>query len=113
MPFGLRTLNDGRKIPEIGFGTWKVPQDLTSGEVTNAFEVGFDHIDTAQVYANEEEVGHAIKKGDFKREKFWLTTKWSGVGGKGPKQSCEESLAKVSWRKGVVSVGYLRCRQGN
>lgn len=49
MPFKPIKLNDGREIPEIGFGTWKIPQDVTSEQVQQGIEVGFDHIDTAQV----------------------------------------------------------------
>jgi diketogulonate reductase-like aldo/keto reductase len=49
MPFKTIKLNDGREIPEIGFGTWKIPQDVTSEQVQQGIEVGFDHIDTAQV----------------------------------------------------------------
>lgn len=49
MPFGTIKLNDGREIPEIGFGTWKIPQDVTSQQVQQGIEVGFDHVDTAQV----------------------------------------------------------------
>ena len=48
MPFHSITLNDGRKIPQIGFGTWKIPQEVTAGQVDQAVEVGFDHLDTAQ-----------------------------------------------------------------
>lgn len=48
MPFHSITLNDGRKIPQIGFGTWKIPQEVTAAQVDQAVEVGFDHIDTAQ-----------------------------------------------------------------
>lgn len=49
MPFKTIKLNDGRQIPEIGFGTWKIPQDVTSQQVQQGIEVGFDHVDTAQV----------------------------------------------------------------
>lgn len=48
MPFHEIKLNDGRKIPQIGFGTWKIPQEVTASQVDQAVEVGFDHIDTAQ-----------------------------------------------------------------
>jgi hypothetical protein len=48
MPFHEITLNDGRKIPQIGFGSWKIPKDVCSGQVDQAIDVGFDHIDTAQ-----------------------------------------------------------------
>jgi hypothetical protein len=49
MPFSPVKLNDGRHIPAIGFGTWKIPQDVASDQTQQAIEVGFDHIDTAQV----------------------------------------------------------------
>jgi hypothetical protein len=49
MPFTSVKLNDGRHIPAIGFGTWKIPQDVASDQTQQAIEVGFDHIDTAQV----------------------------------------------------------------
>lgn len=48
MPFGEITLNDGRKIPAIAFGTWKIPKEKTPSQVGQAIDVGFDHIDTAQ-----------------------------------------------------------------
>jgi predicted aldo/keto reductase-like oxidoreductase len=48
MPFHEITLNDGRKIPQIGFGSWKIPKDVCTGQVDQAIDVGFDHIDTAQ-----------------------------------------------------------------
>ncbi|KAK8844535.1 hypothetical protein IAR55_006382 [Kwoniella newhampshirensis] len=95
MPFEEILLNDGRKIPAIGFGSWKIPKDVCSGQVTQAIDVGFDHLDTAQVYRNEEEVGQAFKESGLSRKDVWITTKWSGVDGKGPRQSCEESLAKL------------------
>jgi len=48
MPFHEITLNDGRKVPQIGFGSWKIPKDVCAGQVDQAIDVGFDHIDTAQ-----------------------------------------------------------------
>lgn len=48
MPFQTIKLNDGRTIPQLGFGTWKVPQTDCAGEVDQAVNLGFDHIDTAQ-----------------------------------------------------------------
>jgi hypothetical protein len=48
MPFQEITLNDGRKIPQIGFGSWKIPKDVCAGQVDQAIDIGFDHIDTAQ-----------------------------------------------------------------
>ncbi|KGB79884.2 oxidoreductase [Cryptococcus deuterogattii R265] len=95
MPFGEITLNDGRKIPAIAFGTWKIPKENTPSQVGQAIDVGFDHLDTAQVYHNEEEVGQAIKESGLSRNELWITTKWSGVEEKGARQSIKESLDKL------------------
>ncbi|KAJ9098979.1 hypothetical protein QFC20_005797 [Naganishia adeliensis] len=95
MPFKTIKLNDGRQIPEIGFGTWKIPQDVTSQQVQQGIEVGFDHVDTAQVYRNEVEAGQGIRDTGLKREQLWITTKWSGVDDKPVRQSCLESLEKL------------------
>ncbi|OCF43089.1 oxidoreductase [Kwoniella heveanensis CBS 569] len=95
MPFKDILLNDGRHIPAIGFGTWKIPKDVASGQVEQGIDVGFDHIDTAQVYRNEEEVGIALKESGLARKDFWLTTKWSGVDDKDPETSIKESLEKL------------------
>jgi len=107
MPFHEITLNDGRKIPQIGFGSWKIPKDVCTGQVDQAIDIGFDHIDTAQgtficiascslpVYHNEEEVGQALKESGLARKEYWLTTKWSGLDNKNARQSCEESLEKL------------------
>ncbi|KAL0243704.1 hypothetical protein I308_105675 [Cryptococcus tetragattii IND107] len=95
MPFGEITLNDGRKIPAIAFGTWKIPKEKTPSQVGQAIDVGFDHIDTAQIYHNEGEVGQAIKESGLSRNELWVTTKWSGVEEKGARQSIKESLDKL------------------
>lgn len=73
-------LNDGREIPVVGFGTWKMPNNEdTSKIVEHAIEVGYRHIDTAAIYKNEEAVGrgirNAIDKGLVNREELFVTTK--------------------------------------
>ncbi|WWC57732.1 uncharacterized protein I303_100266 [Kwoniella dejecticola CBS 10117] len=95
MPFKDFLLNDGRKIPAIGFGSWKIPKDVATGQVGQAIDLGFDHLDTAQVYRNEEEVGQAIKESGLARKDLWITTKWSGVDDKDPLTSVKESLEKL------------------
>jgi 2,5-diketo-D-gluconate reductase A len=69
------TLNDDRQIPQLGFGVFKVPPEQTQETVERAFEVGYRHIDTAQMYGNEEGVGAAIKASGLPREELWITTK--------------------------------------
>jgi 2,5-diketo-D-gluconate reductase A len=69
------TLNDDRQIPQLGFGVFKVPPAETQATVERAFEAGYRHIDTAQMYGNEEGVGAAIKASRLPREELWITTK--------------------------------------
>ncbi|WP_151084168.1 aldo/keto reductase [Nocardioides cynanchi] len=69
------TLNDGREIPQLGFGVFQVPPDQTQQTVETALEVGYRHIDTAQMYGNEAEVGAAVAAADIPRDDLWITTK--------------------------------------
>lgn len=78
MPWNDVELNTGAKIPGIGFGTWKIPQETTASNLDAAFNSGYSHIDTAQIYGNEEQVGIAFKESGLARKDIWVTTKWSG-----------------------------------
>jgi 2,5-diketo-D-gluconate reductase A len=69
------TLNDGRRIPQLGFGVFQVPPEKTQATVEQALEVGYRHIDTAQMYRNESGVGAALKATGIDREDLWITTK--------------------------------------
>lgn len=69
-------LNDGNEIPVIGFGTFQIPADgSTYDAVKMALDAGYRHIDTAQAYFNEAEVGKAIKDSGIPREQIWVTSK--------------------------------------
>lgn len=68
-------LNDGTRIPQLGFGTFKIDPSETEQVVLNAIEVGYRHIDTARIYNNEAEVGKAIASSGLAREEFYVTTK--------------------------------------
>ncbi len=68
-------LNDGTQIPQLGFGVFLVPADATQRTVEQAFEVGYRHIDTAQMYGNEAEVGAAIAAAGIARDELYVTTK--------------------------------------
>lgn len=69
-------LNDGLKIPAIGFGTFLIPADRTTYEtVKTAIDLGIRHIDTATAYFNEQEVGNAVKDSEVEREDIWITSK--------------------------------------
>jgi len=68
-------MNNGLTIPKVGFGTWQSKDDEAKQSVLWALEAGYRHIDTAQGYQNEEEVGEAIKESGVPREEIFLTTK--------------------------------------
>ncbi len=69
-------LNNGVKIPCIGFGTWQTPEGEVAYEsVKAALECGYRHIDTAAMYGNEASVGRAVKESGIKREDIFITSK--------------------------------------
>lgn len=70
------TLNNGVKIPQVGFGTWQIPDgDVAYRAVSEALEAGYRHIDTALVYGNERSVGRAINQSGIPRSEIFVTTK--------------------------------------
>jgi diketogulonate reductase-like aldo/keto reductase len=69
------TLNDGIKIPSIGFGVFMIPADgSTYKAVREALDAGYRHIDTATAYFNEEEVGKAVLESGIPREEIFVTS---------------------------------------
>ncbi|MGT2828802.1 aldo/keto reductase [Streptococcus hillyeri] len=69
-------LNDGHKIPALGFGTFKAADGNEAYQSTlDALKAGYRHIDTAAIYGNEESVGRAIKDSGIPREELYITTK--------------------------------------
>lgn len=65
----------GRWIPTLGFGTWKLTGSACHDAVAHALAVGYRHLDTAQMYGNEDVVGQALEASAVPREDVWLTTK--------------------------------------
>ena len=90
-------LTNGVEIPLLGYGVFLVPPQEAEQCVTDALEVGYRLIDTAQAYYNEEGVGAAIAKSGVKREDIFLVTKvWiSNAGEEKAAQSIDESLCKL------------------
>ncbi len=90
-------LNNGNKIPAIGFGTYKAQEDEGIASVKKAIETGYRLIDTAAKYENEEAVGKAIKQSGIAREELMITTKlWrENLGYESTKKAFETSLAKL------------------
>lgn len=94
-------LNNGVKMPIVGFGVFEIPKELTAQCVYDAIECGYRLIDTAQAYYNESEVGEGIQKAiqklGIERKDIFITTKvWvTEFGYEKTKASIEESLRKL------------------
>ena len=90
-------LNNGVKMPILGYGVYQTPPEETERCVLDAIRIGYRSIDTAQAYGNEEGVGNALAKCGLPREEFFITTKvWmSNAGYEKAKASIEESLKKL------------------
>lgn len=69
------TLNDGNHIPQLGFGVYQVAPDETAEAVRRALEVGYRHIDTAQMYGNEKGVGEGVRASGLDRGQVFITSK--------------------------------------
>jgi 2,5-diketo-D-gluconate reductase A len=69
------TLNDGNTIPQLGFGVFQVPPEDTARITAQALEVGYRHIDTAEMYGNEKGVGEAVRESGLARDEVFITSK--------------------------------------
>jgi 2,5-diketo-D-gluconate reductase A len=69
------TLNDGRTIPQLGFGVFKIPPAETAEAVMQALEIGYRHIDTAEMYGNEAGVGEGVRASGLGRDEVFVTSK--------------------------------------
>lgn len=91
------TLNNGLKMPQLGFGVWQVENDQATDAVSKAIETGYTSIDTAMIYQNEEGVGKALKETTVPREELFITTKvWnSDQGYENTLRAFDESLERL------------------
>jgi len=99
-------LNSGYKIPQLGFGTWLAGKDEIGLAVTDAIEVGYRHIDCAQIYQNEAEIGlaleNAMNTGKVKRQELFITSKiWNTF------HSYEKALEAVDDMLAKLRLDYL------
>jgi 2,5-diketo-D-gluconate reductase A len=69
------TLNDGNTIPQLGFGVFQIEPDQTAAAVRSALEIGYRHIDTAEMYGNEKQVGQGIGDAGVDRGEVFITSK--------------------------------------
>lgn len=90
-------LNDGRRIPQLGFGVFEVPPEQTVDAVLHALKTGYRSIDTAAMYGNESEVAEAIAGSELDRSEVFVTTKvWNSDQGRDrARRSLEQSLSRL------------------
>ena len=90
-----RVLADGNPMPILGLGVWQVPEGpFCVNAVRWALDLGYRHIDTAQIYGNEQSVGRALREADVPREEVFVTTKfWPGY--TDPVAELEQSLRRL------------------
>jgi len=103
-PIPTFKLNDGHEIPVLGYGLGTARYKGNTGApldkelvkyVVTAIKAGYHHLDGAEVYGNEEELGQAIKEAGVPREKLYITTKISGTAVTNTKENFEASLKKL------------------
>jgi 2,5-diketo-D-gluconate reductase B len=97
MPFTESTPANGANIPLLGLGTWDIRGEVCKRIVRQAIALGYRHIDTAQAYENEAEVGEGIRSSGLPREQIFLTTKvwWTHLAPADLLRSARESLHRL------------------
>jgi diketogulonate reductase-like aldo/keto reductase len=109
--------HDGATVPKVGLGTWRLTGEPCYDAVTSALELGYRHIDTAERYGNEREVGQAIADSDVAREDVFLTTKVWGLNAapkkvrRAAERSCDRlgvetvDLLLIHWPNPIHDIG--------
>ncbi|KIW20375.1 hypothetical protein PV08_00950 [Exophiala spinifera] len=98
--------NSSVRIPRLGFGVYQSSASVCVQSCLSAIEAGYRHIDTAQFYANETEVGEAVRKSGLPRADIFVTTKILSAGGTVEKsyQKCVDSVNKIDGSNGYVDL---------
>ncbi|KAE8446677.1 hypothetical protein EG329_011721 [Mollisiaceae sp. DMI_Dod_QoI] len=102
----LPLVNTSVKIPQLGFGVYQSHSKVCINSCLTALKAGYRHIDTAQFYANEKEVGEAVRQSSLKRSEVFITTKILGPGGSVEKsyEKCLDSIRKIDGEDGYVDL---------
>ncbi|KAH8433096.1 aldo/keto reductase family protein [Aspergillus melleus] len=98
--------NSSVRIPRLGFGVYRSPTSQTVQSASKALEVGYRHIDTAQFYANEKEVGEAIRASGIPRSEIFVTTKILSPAGspEATYSKLVDSVEKIGGKDGYVDL---------
>lgn len=89
------TMHDGVEIDQIGFGTYRLTDDLARSAVGKALEIGYRHIDTAALYENETEIGQVLAASGLGRDEYFVTSKLWNDDLLDPRRGIETSLTKL------------------
>lgn len=90
------TLADGMRMPVLGFGVYKVPDDEAEPAVGEALEAGYRLVDTATLYGNEAGVGRAVRASGLERDEVYVTTKlWNDAHGDAAEAAFEASVERL------------------
>ncbi len=92
-----RGADEELRIPRLGLGTWELEGDTAYAAVRAALALGYRHVDTAQLYGNEEAVGRAINDAGVPRDQVWVTTKvwFEHADAEGVERTTKESLERL------------------
>lgn len=96
------TLENGVKIPKLGYGTWMIEDDKAADAVKKAIALGYRHIDTAQAYANERGVGEGVRECGVDRSEIFVTTKLAAE-----IKSYEEAKAAIDGSLELMGLDYI------
>ncbi|MEU6440572.1 aldo/keto reductase [Streptomyces sp. NPDC047046] len=96
------TLNNGVEIPQLGFGVFQVPPEKTKEATLSALDVGYRHIDTAEMYGNEKEVGQAVRESGIDRAELFVTSKLNNGF-----HAHDDALAAFDQSLTDLDIGYL------
>ncbi len=94
----MKKLSDGTDIPRVGLGTWKLNGKECADLVSKALDMGYRHIDTAEAYGNEKDIGKALKRSSVNRKDLFITSKvWTldGLDYEKVIRSCNKSLKNL------------------
>ena len=96
------TLNNGVKIPQLGLGTWFIPNDKVADAVKSAVKIGYRHIDTAQVYGNERGVGQGVRECGISRDELFVVSKVAAEC-----KTYKETVASIDKSLSRMGLNYL------
>ncbi|KAE9378741.1 putative aldo-keto reductase [Stipitochalara longipes BDJ] len=106
--------NSAVSIPQFGFGVYLSPAEKCKASCLTALKAGYKHIDSAQYYANEKEVGEAVRESGLKRSEVFITTKILTAAGSVEKthEKLLESVQKIDGKDGYVDLFLVHTASG-